>query len=224
MPVSARSSDWRSRRSPSQKSRSSAPRCARGLLLRTSARTEKPAPTRQRATAEPTNPLAPVTRTLSLSVMPASERVSSPLGDPRTSPAEEALSSILQTLDQAVGAARGDDRPEFVASRRQVADRAIEIDIDHPSAANQIVDVDDPPAGLHQPRLDDLAAAARFRSGLRINDETLSRIIFDLARIVGHDESRKSLLHGGLLGRREAFPGWSDRQPRHGREVEGCGN
>src|ERR1035437_2766836 len=71
MPAIARSTDFRSRRSPSKKSKPNPARCARGLVPRTSARTEKPASTSLRATAEPTNPLAPVTRIFSLLLMRA---------------------------------------------------------------------------------------------------------------------------------------------------------
>jgi hypothetical protein len=45
--------------------------------------------------------------------------------DPRTSPAEEALGAILQSLDQAVGTARGNDRRKFVASGREITDGAV---------------------------------------------------------------------------------------------------
>src|SRR2546425_4124384 len=175
MPATARSRDFRSRSSPSKKSKSSPARCARGLLPRTSARTEKPASTRQRATAEPTNPVAPVTRTFSLLPMPvrwsASQRGSNSPEDTRTSLPQQTLSSILQSLDQAVGTARGDDRRKFVASRREITDGSVEIDIDHPPAADQIVYVHGPPAGLQQPRFDDFAATTRFRTCLRIDDE-----------------------------------------------------
>src|SRR5262245_51687083 len=122
----ARSSDFRSRRSPSQNSKSIPARCARGLALRTSARTEKPASARQRATAEPTKPLAPVTRTLSLPLMQLRQSVGRRTTDSaeeiRMSPSEQALSPILQSLDQAVGSARSDDRREFIAPRRKIAD------------------------------------------------------------------------------------------------------
>jgi hypothetical protein len=79
----------------------------------------------------------------------AREGISRSPEDTRTSLLQEALSSILQPLDQAVGAARGDDRRKFVAARRQIADGPVEIDVDHPSAADQIVYVHDPAARLH---------------------------------------------------------------------------
>src|SRR5262245_12208066 len=53
--------------------------------------------------------------------------------------AEQALSSVVQPLDQAVSAARRDDRRKLITSRREVTDGPVEIDIDHPSAAHQIV-------------------------------------------------------------------------------------
>jgi hypothetical protein len=79
----------------------------------------------------------------------AREGISRSPEDTRTSLPQEALSSILQPLDQAVGAARGDDRRKFVAARRQITDGPVEIDVDHPSAADQIVYVHDPAARLH---------------------------------------------------------------------------
>jgi hypothetical protein len=93
---------------------------------------------------------APVTKTLSLLLVRLPEK--GYRGRPkitRTSLPQEALSSILQPLDQAVGAARGDDRRKFVAARRQITDGPVEIDVDHPSAADQIVYVHDPAARLH---------------------------------------------------------------------------
>src|SRR5215831_11396560 len=54
-----------SSRSPSANSMSRPARWKRGLVGRTRVRTEKPRSSSLRATAEPTKPLAPVTRTLS---------------------------------------------------------------------------------------------------------------------------------------------------------------
>src|SRR5690242_8204122 len=65
--------DAASRRSPVAKSRPRSARCATGLVVRTSARTEKPAARRRRATAEPTNPLDPVSSTvpsLAIGILP----------------------------------------------------------------------------------------------------------------------------------------------------------
>ena len=73
---------------------------------------------------------------------------------------EQALGPLAQCLDQGVrAAAAGEDRGEFVAAGRQIADRAIEIDVDHAAAANEIVDLHRPAAGLEQLGLDDFAAA-----------------------------------------------------------------
>src|SRR5262249_30319206 len=124
----------------------------------------------------------------------ASEQAANSPGHAPTSPGQQALSSILQSPDQAVGAAGGDDRGKLVTSRREITDGPVEIDIDHPSVATQIVYLDGPPAGLQQPGLDDFAAATRYRTCLRIDNEAFPRIVVYLARIVGDDESRKSLL------------------------------
>src|SRR5690348_12254861 len=133
---------------------------------------------------------------------------------------QQALSSFVQSLDQTIGTARRDDGRKLVTTRREIADGPVEVDIDDPSAADQIVYPDDPSAGLHEPGLDDFAAATRRRNGLRIDNEAFAGIIVDLARIVGNDESFEGLLNGLLLCRREALPGRTDREPRHGREVE----
>src|SRR5262249_7199778 len=133
--------------------------------------------------------------------------------------AQQALSSILQSADQAVSTARRDDRGKLVPSHREIADGPVEIDIDHPSFADQVVYLDGPPPRLQQPGLDDFSAAARYRTCLRIDDEAFPRIVVYLARIVGDDESRKGLVNCRLLCRREALPGRADRQPRHGRKV-----
>src|SRR5215471_21093323 len=101
---------------------------------------------------------------------------------------QQRLSPLLQSLDQAVGAAGGDDRGELVAPRREIADGSVEIDVDHVPAADQVVDVHRPPAGLQQAGLDDFAAPTRFRNRLRFDDEFFPRIIVYLARIVRHDE------------------------------------
>src|SRR5260370_38364245 len=120
---------------------------------------------------------------------------------PRVSRAEEALGAALQPLDQAVGTARCDNRGKFIASGREITDRAIEIDVDHSSAADQVVNSHDSPARLHQLRFYDLASAARFRSGLRIDDEAFPRVILDLGCIIRDDESCEGLLGCGLLCR-----------------------
>src|SRR5215475_8070799 len=65
----ARSREAGSRMSPSTSSRSSPARLPRGLSGRTRARTRWPAAMSARATAEPTKPLAPVTRVGSLDSM-----------------------------------------------------------------------------------------------------------------------------------------------------------
>src|SRR5262249_35868994 len=123
-----------------------------------------------------------------------------------------------------VGTARGDDRRKLVTSRREITDGSVEIDIDHASAADQIVYLDGASPGLQQPGLDDFPAATRCRTCLWIDNEALPRIVVYMARIVGNDECGKGALNGRLLCRREARPGRADRQPRHGREVEGGRN
>src|SRR5262249_39836152 len=110
---------------------------------------------------------------------------------PPTSFAQQALSSILQSLDQAVSAARRDNRRKLVTSRGEITDGPVEINIDHPPAPDQIVYVHRAPAGLQQPCFDDFAAAARCRTRLRIDNEAFPRIIIYLARIVGDDEPCK---------------------------------
>jgi len=132
---------------------------------------------------------------------------------------------FLQFLDKGVrAAAAGEDRGEFVASRREVAHRAVQIDVDHPPAANKVVDRHGPAAGLEQLGLDDFAAAARFRARLRVDDKALARIIGHLARIVGDEETSESLPNRSLLAAREAAPGGPRGQSRHRRNVEGGGN
>src|SRR5262245_46407128 len=78
----------------------------------------------------------------------------------RTSLAQEGLSAVLQSLDQAVSTARGYDRRKLVAPRRQITDGPVEIDVDHPPAADQIVYVHGPPPGLEQLGLNDFAATS----------------------------------------------------------------
>jgi hypothetical protein len=84
------------------------------------------------------------------------------------------VSSLLQFLDQSIGAARGDDRGELVAPQREIADRSVEIDIDHPAAADQVIDAYGTAIGLQELGLDNFTATARFRSRLRINDEAFA--------------------------------------------------
>src|SRR5258705_10311133 len=115
--------------------------------------------------------------------------------DIRTSLPQQALGSILHSLDQAVGTARGDDRRKFITSRRKLTDGSVEIDIDHPPAADQVVYAHGSPAGLQQPGFDDFTTTTRFRTCLRIDDEAFARIITYLARIICHDESCNDLRH-----------------------------
>ena len=133
---------------------------------------------------------------------------------------KQTFSSILQSLDQGIGTARGDNGRELIASCREIADRSVEVDVDYPLAADEVIYAHGTPTGLQQPGLDDLAATARFRNRLRVHDEAFAGIIFDLARIVCNDESRKGIAGCRLLLRRKAFPGRAYRQPRHGREIE----
>ena len=54
--------------------------------------------------------------------------------EPDNQPPSRLLRSITQPLDQSIRTAGSDDRSKFVASRREVADRSIKIDIDHAPA------------------------------------------------------------------------------------------
>src|SRR5258708_3814193 len=92
----------------------------------------------------------------------------------RTSLSKQTVRSIPQSLDQSIGTARGDDRREFVTPQREIADRSVEVDIDHPLAADQVVYAHCPATRLQQLRLDNFAATARFRSRLRIHDEAFA--------------------------------------------------
>src|ERR1700727_2668238 len=91
------------------------------------------------------------------------------------SASEQALRPLAQGLDQGVGAAAaGQDRGELVASGRQITDRAIEIDVDDAAAANEIVDLHRPTAGLKESGLDDFAAT-RGGARLRLGHKALPR-------------------------------------------------
>src|SRR6266404_9569860 len=153
-----------------------------------------------------------------------SKRISNSPEDTQTLLRQQALGSIVQPLDQSIGTAGSDDRCKFIASHGKIADGPVEIDVDHPSAADQIVYAHGCPARLQQPGFDDLATATGFRSCLRIDDEAFSRIIIYLACIVCHDEPCEGILYSHLLCRRETLPGRPDRQSRHRREVESGGN
>src|SRR5476649_1464530 len=84
-------------------------------------------------------------------------------------------SSFLQFPDQSLGAARGDDRGELVAPQREIANRSVEVDIDHPAAADQVIYAHGAAIGLQELGFDDFTSAARFRSRLRINDRSEER-------------------------------------------------
>ena len=90
---------------------------------------------------------------------------------------KQIVSSFLQFLDQTIGATGSDDRGELVAPQREIADRSVEIDIDHPAAADQVIYAHGAAIGLQELGFDDFTASARFRSRLGINDEgkTLDR-------------------------------------------------
>src|ERR1700733_11788643 len=102
--------------------------------------------------------------------MPFGERLASQQGS----------GPLAQCLDEGVRAtAAGQDRGELVATGGEIADRAIEIDVDYAAAANKIVDLHRPAARLEQFGLDDFAAA-RGWACLRIDDKALSRIVAHL--------------------------------------------
>jgi len=134
--------------------------------------------------------------------------------------AEQSLCSIVQAVDQAVGAPRSDDGGKFIPARREITDCSVEIDVDYPLAADQIIYAHSPPVTLHQLCFDDFAAAARFRNRLRVDSETFAGIIFYLARVISNDEPRERLADRRLLLRRECSPGRPHSQPRHCRQVE----
>ena len=110
------------------------------------------------------------------------------------SAAEQPFGSLTQRLDQGVGpAAAGQDRGELVAPRREVAHRPVEIYVDDAPAANQIIDLHRPAAGLQELRLDHFAAPARLRARLGLDDEALPRVVADLAGVIGDQETGESL-------------------------------
>ena len=134
---------------------------------------------------------------------------------------QQALGPLAQGLDQGVGAAAaGEDRGEFVAAGREIADRAIEIDVDNAAAANEIVDLHRPAAGLEQFGLDDFAAALGG-ARLRIDDKAFARIVANLMGVFGDEEPGESVANRSLLGARELAPGGARGQPRHGPNIEG---
>jgi hypothetical protein len=96
------------------------------------------------------------------------------LGSPGRLFSKQTVSSFLQFLDQSIGAPGGDDRGELVAPEREITDGSVEIDIDHPAAADQVIDAHGAAIGLQELGLDDFAATAGFRSRLRINDEAFA--------------------------------------------------
>src|SRR5579862_4790476 len=87
---------------------------------------------------------------------------------------KQIVSSFVQFLDQSIGAPRGQDRGELVAPQREIADRSVEIDIDDPAAADQVIDAHGAAVRLQELGLDDFTATARFRSRLRINNEAFA--------------------------------------------------
>src|SRR5215469_10903572 len=127
---------------------------------------------------------------------------------------------MLQSLDHGVSTACRNDGREFVAPYGETAAGPVEIDVDHPLAADQVIDVDGPTARLQQLCFDDLAAATRFWRRLRIDDEAFAGIILYLACIFGNEEAGKGVASRRLLFRGEAFPARTHGQPRHGRNIE----
>src|ERR1700733_3632116 len=128
---------------------------------------------------------------------------------------------LAQCLDQGFrAAAAGEDRGEFVAPGGEIADRAIEIDVDDAAAANEIVDLNSPAARLEELGPDNLAAA-RGGARLRVEDKALTGIIRHLVSVIGDEEAGEGVANRSLLGARELAPGRPRRQSRHGPNVEG---
>jgi hypothetical protein len=83
----------------------------------------------------------------------------------------------VQSLEQGVRSARGYDRGKLVASHREIADPAIEIDIDNSPPTNQAADCYDSTTRLQEPCVDNVTAASRFRGCLRLEDRDAERAL-----------------------------------------------
>src|SRR5262249_52503622 len=116
-----------------------------------------------------------------------------PVSNDRNLTPKQLLCPIVQSLDQTVGTARGDDRGKFVASCREVAYSSIEIDVDHSPAPDQVIDSHSTAARLQQPGLHNFTTTARLRCRIRVDDKAFTGIVLNLACIVGDDEFRESI-------------------------------
>src|SRR5205814_10039537 len=123
---------------------------------------------------------------------------------------------VVQRLDQSVDAFVLNDRMEFRALRRELADRAVEVyvgDLPRPGVlAHSVIET-------HRItlRFDDFGLHDNFRAGglLPSHLELLARITVEPVGISRRDAISESLRHLLLLGRRERCPGWADGEAGH---------
>src|SRR5204863_1438508 len=129
----------------------------------------------------------------------------------------------LEQRDQAIDALVAHDAGELVAPARQLADGAVEIDVDDLPAPRrlpqQIVERDRLVLLEHDPRLDHGAEPGLVAVAADL--ELLAAIAGEFAGIGGDREAAEELDHLLALGRAHLAPAGADDEARHLLEIEG---
>ena len=138
------------------------------------------------------------------------------------------LEAVLQHLMEPLGAVAAQHRGELRAAGRQLADGAVDEDVDDVQAAaagaQQVVELHRIAAFRYQPGLDDDAAAVAGSRAFLQHFEALAAPAVEIGGVGGDAEARKRLDELLLLLGFDRRPLGAGGDAGHGREVEGAGD